>query len=76
MPSVKAKDLRGLSRDELKLKRRALEKALSELRQKKVTGQLDKPHEFKRTRRQLAQIHTVEREKQKEGTNVSPANKK
>jgi len=69
---AKAKDLRGLSSDELSLKKQSLEKGLNELRQKKVTGQLDKPHQFKLMRRQIAQINTIEKEKQ----NVSTALKK
>ena len=63
MSRVKAKDLRGLSVEELNQKRGALEKELQDLRQKKVTGQLDKPHFFKQLRRQIAQVNTVEREK-------------
>ena len=63
MPSVKAKDLRGLSAEELRHKRETLEKELFELQQKKVTGQLDKPHQFKSVRRQIAQINTVAKEK-------------
>jgi large subunit ribosomal protein L29 len=63
MSRVKAKDLRNLSADELRQKREALEKELFELRQKKVTGQLDKPHFFKNARRQIAQVSTIEREK-------------
>lgn len=72
MDKAKAKDLRGLSSDELSLKKQSLEKGLNELRQKKVTGQLDKPHQFKLMRRQIAQINTIEKEKQ----NVSTALKK
>lgn len=62
MPQTKAKDLRGLSAEELRTKREGLEKELHELRQKQITGQLDKPHQFKRARRQIAQITTIERE--------------
>ena len=70
---MKANDLRGLSQDELGLKKKSLEQGLNEFRQKKITGQLDKPHHFKLMRRQIAQINTIEREKQK---NVSAAPKK
>jgi len=59
----KAKDLRNLSKQELLQKKEALQKELHSLRQKKVVGQLDKPHFFKHTRRQIAQILTVTREK-------------
>jgi len=68
MPLPKAKELRGLSSDELKLKREALEKGLNDLRQKRVTGQLDKPHQFKLMRKQVAQINTIEKEKKNADT--------
>ena len=63
MSQAKAKDLRGLSLQELLQKKSALEKELHELNQKKVSGQLDKPHIFKQTRRQIAQILTLAKEK-------------
>ena len=63
MPRAKVGELRGLSSDELRQKRESLEKGLNELRQKKVTGQLDKPHQFKLLRKQVAQINTIEKEK-------------
>ena len=72
MPLPKVGELRGLSPDELRQKREGLEKGLNELRQKKVTGQLDKPHQFKLLRKQVAQINTIEKEKK----NVDPSRKK
>jgi large subunit ribosomal protein L29 len=63
MAQVKVKDIRALSGHELDERRRAHEKELFELRQKKVSGQLDKPHEFKRVRKQIARILTIQREK-------------
>ena len=63
MTLSKAKDLRDLSATELQQKKAALEKELYELRQKKVSGQLDKPHLFKMTHRQAAQVNTILREK-------------
>ena len=68
MSAVKGKDVRGLSAVELDQKQEALEKELQDLRQKKVTGQLDKPHAFKAARRQIAQINTIRREKQNDDT--------
>jgi large subunit ribosomal protein L29 len=68
MPLTKGSDLRGLSVDELKQKKESLEKDLNELRQKKITGQLDKPHQFKLMRRQIAQISTLEKEKKNADT--------
>lgn len=65
MSRVKAKDVRSLSNAEIELKKSTLTKALFELRQKKVTGQLEKPHEFKQLRRQIAQLNTIQREKKK-----------
>lgn len=66
MSTVKAKELRALSPAELNQKKESLEKQLFELRQKKVTGQLDKPHFFKRLKKEVARIHTLTRE-QKNG---------
>ena len=68
MSRAKAKDLRGLSAQELKQKQDSLEKELQDLRQKKITGQLDKPHFFKLLRRQIAQVNTIQREKQNADT--------
>ena len=62
MSRVKAKELRNLSAPELNQKRASLEKDLFELNQKKLVGQLDKPHLFKNTKRQIAQINTILRE--------------
>jgi len=56
--------LRDLSLQELDAKETALRKDLFDLRQKKITGQLEKPHQFKAVRKQIAQIHTFKREKQ------------
>jgi large subunit ribosomal protein L29 len=63
MSQSKGKDLRNLSAHELNQKRDSLQKELHTLRQKKVTGQLEKPHQFKASRRQIAQINTIIREK-------------
>ncbi len=63
MARQKAKEFRSLSAQELDQKYGSLQKELHELRQKKVTGQLDKPHFFKQIRRQIAQILTVKNEK-------------
>lgn len=64
MSRVKASALRDLSLQELQSKESALQKDLFDLRQKKITGQLDKPHLFKNVRRQIAQLNTLKREKQ------------
>ena len=64
MSRPKVNALRDLSLQELEAKVPALEKDLFDLRQKKMTGQLDKPHHFKAIRRQIAQVHTIKTEKQ------------
>ena len=66
MSRVKVGELRGLSLQELQTKEKALQKDLFDLRQKKITGQLDKPHQFKATRRHIALLNTIKREKQNE----------
>ena len=63
MSRPKAKDLRNMSVGELGQKISSLEKELHDLRQKKLIGQLDKPHFFKNVRRQIAQLNTITREK-------------
>ena len=60
---MKAKDMRGLSSAELDQKKNGLEKDLFDLRQKKAMGTLEKPHQFKLIRKQIAQINTLKREK-------------
>ena len=64
MSRIKVNTLRDLSLQELQSKENAFQKELFDLRQKKITGQLDKPHLFKSVRRQIAQVHTLKREKQ------------
>ncbi len=62
MSLIKANEFRGLGAGELDEKKTSLQKQMHELRQKKITGQLDKPHFFKQLRRQIAQIETIKRE--------------
>jgi large subunit ribosomal protein L29 len=63
MSRPKVKEMRNLSVAELEQKKSGLEKEMHDLRQKRLVGQLDKPHLFKNTRRQIAQINTLTREK-------------
>lgn len=67
MSLPKVKELRNLSVAELEQKKGLLEKEMHGLRQKRLVGQLDKPHLFKNTRRQIAQINTLTREKKNVG---------
>ena len=64
MARVKAQEFRGLTAQELDQKKFALEKDLFDLRQRRVSGQLEKPHLFKQIKRQVAQIHTLKREQE------------
>jgi large subunit ribosomal protein L29 len=64
MSKIKVNELRNLADQELDQKKEALQKELHDLRQKKVVGQLDKPHHFKIARKQIARINTIKREKQ------------
>lgn len=65
MSRPKAREFRSLSGAERQQKLRALEQELAELRQKKVSGQLDKPHQFRAARKQIAQLLTLENEGKK-----------
>ena len=64
MARVKAQEFRDLTAQELDQKKFALEKDLFDLRQRRVSGQLEKPHLFKQIKRQVAQIHTLKREQE------------
>ena len=66
MPLPKIEDARKLSEQELADEIVATKKRLFELRLQKATGRLEKTHEFKHNRHRLAQLLTVEREKQLE----------
>lgn len=63
MSTPKAAELRTLTATELDQKKQSLEKELHDLKQKKIGGQLEKPHFFKRVRKQIAQVNTIQREK-------------
>lgn len=59
---MKAKDLRALSKEELKEKLQSLDKELMQLQFKRHSG-VEKPHFFKQTKRDRARILTILREK-------------
>ncbi|MDD5069310.1 MAG: 50S ribosomal protein L29 [Candidatus Omnitrophica bacterium] len=59
------KDLRLLSREELKNKLETLAKQLMDLEFRRKTG-VEKPHLFKQVKRGIAQLHTVLNEKKRE----------
>lgn len=64
MALSKVQDARGLNDQELEEQVQALKRQLFELRMQKATRQTVKPHQFKHIRHQLAQLMTVERERQ------------
>jgi len=61
---VKAEALRELTLEELGDKRRELQDRLFRLRLQKSLGQLDDPLQLRETRRDIARVETVLRQKQ------------
>jgi large subunit ribosomal protein L29 len=64
MALPKIADARSLSNEELSSEILAAKRRLFELRFQQATRRPDKPHEFKHTRHRLAQLLTVERERE------------
>ena len=65
MALSKAADFRELSEEDLSAEIAKTKRALFDLRFKKATRQMETGfHEFKHTRRKLAQLMTIERERQ------------
>ena len=64
MPLPKVEDARKLSETELQEQIVAVKRELFQLRFQKGTRQLEKTHQFKHARHRLAQLMTVERERQ------------
>ena len=62
------RELREMTRDELRDKETELAQQLFTLRLQKVTGQLENPARIPQARRDLARVLTVLREKQRAGT--------
>ncbi|MCF7887317.1 MAG: 50S ribosomal protein L29 [Candidatus Omnitrophica bacterium] len=60
------KNLRSLSEKELEQKLIDSEKKLMELQFKRRSG-LDKPHQFKNIKKEIARMHTVISEKRRQG---------
>jgi len=56
---LKAKDIIGLSRDELLEKEKNLKEELFKLNQGRYSGRVEKPHMFSQVKRELARIATV-----------------
>ncbi|MEB3309389.1 MAG: 50S ribosomal protein L29 [Snowella sp.] len=64
MALPKIADVRALTDDQIADEILAAKRKLFELRFQQATRRLEKPHEFKHTRHRLAQLLTVERERQ------------
>jgi large subunit ribosomal protein L29 len=59
---MKVGDLRSKSKDELSEELLSLRREQFNLRMQQATGQLARPHEYKRVRRNVARVKTVIRE--------------
>ena len=62
-------DIRKLTTEEIAKKISDNKKELFDLRLKQATGNLDKPHQIKKLRKEIARLKTVLNEKKKEGGN-------
>ncbi|RAM50709.1 50S ribosomal protein L29 [Mastigocladus laminosus UU774] len=65
MPLPKISEARELSDEKLAEEILAVKKQLFQLRLQKATRQLEKPHQFRHARHRLAQLLTVESERQR-----------
>jgi large subunit ribosomal protein L29 len=72
MPLPKIDEIRDLSDEALSEEIVATKRQLFELRFQKGTRRMEKPHEFKHARHRLAQLMTVERERQLAAASQSP----
>lgn len=73
MPLPKVEEARNLSDEELANQIIAVKKQLFQLRLQKATRQLQKTHEFKHAKHRLAQLLTVEREREIKSSQASTA---
>jgi large subunit ribosomal protein L29 len=64
MPLPKFKDIQDLSDEAIAEEILANKRKLFELRLQQATRRLDKPHEFRQLRRRIAQLLTLERQRQ------------
>ncbi|MEA5575132.1 MAG: hypothetical protein RLZZ507_3172 [Cyanobacteriota bacterium] len=65
MPLPKISEARELSDEKLSEEIVAVKRQLFQLRLQKATRQLEKPHQFRHARHRLAQLLTVEGERQR-----------
>jgi large subunit ribosomal protein L29 len=64
---MEAKEFRDMSRDELIQKRSDLREEIFNLKLKKATSRLESPMKLRETKKDLARLETVLREKELEG---------
>ena len=64
MNPIKTSELRELTSEELVQKHSALKKELFDLRMQAAVGKLDKPHQLRLVRRDVARLSTLLKEKQ------------
>jgi large subunit ribosomal protein L29 len=63
---MKAEQMRELTQDELRHKEQEAKRKLFNLRFQKTTGELPNAAELEKTRREIARVKTIAREKERE----------
>lgn len=53
------KEIKGLSADDLRQRRRSLSEELMKLRFRRASGQLERPNRMREVRRNLARLNTI-----------------
>jgi len=64
---MEAKDLRGMTTDDLTQKVTELREEIGHLRLKRATSRLENPMKLRQTKRDLARVETILREKTSQG---------
>jgi large subunit ribosomal protein L29 len=64
---MNASELRSKSRDELNTELLSLRREQFNLRMQQATGQLNRPHEYSRVRKDIARLKTVMNELERKG---------
>jgi len=65
---MEAKDLRDMNAGDLTQKRDSLREEIGHLKLKRATSRLENPMSLKATKRDLARVETILREKARQGT--------
>jgi large subunit ribosomal protein L29 len=72
MPLPKFEEIKDLTDQEIDEQIIAVKKELFQLRFQKATRQMEKPHQFKHLRHRLAQLMTIERDRQLAAKQATP----